>query len=67
MVLDDGEIMFLEVGPPHELGAHECCYNESDIEGIALAGGRCYSRLEPATFQAAPDAVLRPAESCRDG
>ncbi|MCY4580806.1 MAG: hypothetical protein OXD31_17400 [Chloroflexi bacterium] len=46
------EVSFLEGGPPHELGAHECCFNEDDIEGIALTDGEYYSRLEPETFLA---------------
>ena len=50
IVSDTGEILFLEGGPPHELGAHECCFDEGDVEGIALADGQYYSRLGPAAL-----------------
>ena len=29
-------VLFLEGGPPHELGAHMCCFQPGQIEGIAL-------------------------------
>ena len=29
-------ILFLEGGPPHELGAHLCCFREGRISGVAL-------------------------------
>ncbi len=29
-------ILFLEGGPPHELGAHSCCFREGRISGVAL-------------------------------
>ena len=29
-------ILFLEGGPPHEMGAHPCCFQPGRIEGIAL-------------------------------
>lgn len=38
MVVDHGEqVMFLEGGPPHELGAHMCCFKPNEIDGVALA------------------------------
>ena len=36
-------MIFLEGGPPHELGAHPCCFREGRISGVALEdrnGGR---------------------------
>lgn len=36
----DYGIMFLEGGPPHELGAHPCCFAPGQIKGIALAQAR---------------------------
>ena len=30
------DIYFLEGGPPHEMGAHPCCFRPGDISGIAL-------------------------------
>ena len=36
MATPDG-ILFLEGGPPHEMGAHPCCFQPGRIEGIALA------------------------------
>ena len=33
----DGKVLFLEGGPPYGLGAHPCCFEGRDIEGIALA------------------------------
>ena len=30
-------ILFLEGGPPHEMGAHPCCFIPGNIEGVALA------------------------------
>ena len=35
-VLDDGRVLFLEGGPPHELGAHPCCFLNGEIDGVAL-------------------------------
>ena len=29
-------ILFLEGGPPHELGAHPCCFRDGEISGLAL-------------------------------
>ena len=36
LVNTQGETIFLEGGPPHELGAHMCCFRPREIEGIAL-------------------------------
>ena len=36
LVNTQGETLFLEGGPPHELGAHMCCFRPGEIEGIAL-------------------------------
>ena len=36
LVSRDGQILLLEGGPPHELGAHMCCFRPGEIEGIAL-------------------------------
>ena len=33
-------IMFLEGGPPHELGAHPCCFPPGYIDGIALSASK---------------------------
>ena len=30
------EILFLEGGPPHELGGHPCCFLKGEIDGVAL-------------------------------
>ena len=35
MATSDG-ILFLEGGPPHEMGAHPCCFQPGRIEGVAL-------------------------------
>ena len=34
---DDGEVVFIEGGPPYGRGAHPCCFKEGDISGVALA------------------------------
>ena len=34
---DDGEVVFIEGGPPYGRGAHPCCFEEGDISGVALA------------------------------
>ena len=31
-----GEVLFLEGGPPHEMGAHPCCFPAGQIGGVAL-------------------------------
>ena len=36
LVSEYGEVLFLEGGPPCELGAHPCCFRPGEIEGIAL-------------------------------
>ena len=36
LVTPQEEVIFLEGGPPHELGAHMCCFRPGEIEGIAL-------------------------------
>ena len=36
LVTEDGDVLFLEGGPPHELGAHPCCFLPHQIEGVAL-------------------------------
>ncbi len=36
ITLEDGQVLFLEGGPPHELGAHMCCFQPGGIEGVAL-------------------------------
>ena len=33
---ESGEVLFIEGGPPHELGAHPCCFRPGGVEGIAL-------------------------------
>ena len=33
-----GELLFIEGGPPHELGAHPCCFPPGRIDGLALGG-----------------------------
>ena len=35
MATPDG-ILFLEGGPPHEMGAHPCCFQPNRISGVAL-------------------------------
>ena len=47
IVTDSDDALFLEGGPPHELGAHECCFREGAVEGLALADGVYHSHLEP--------------------
>ena len=37
LVRPDGEILFLEGGPPHHEGAHPCCFPVGKIQGLALA------------------------------
>lgn len=37
IVASDDEVLFLEGGTPHELGAHPCCFEPGLIDGIALA------------------------------
>lgn len=36
LVSEYGDVLFLEGGPPHELGAHPCCFRPGEISGIAL-------------------------------
>ena len=31
-----GRVLFLEGGPPHDRGAHPCCFKPGEIEGVAL-------------------------------
>ena len=33
---DSHTLLLIEDGPPHELGAHPCCFEPGDISGIAL-------------------------------
>ena len=35
-ILTDDSLKFLEGGPPHELGAHPCCFRAYEIAGVAL-------------------------------
>ena len=37
MVNSDDTVLFLEGGPPHELGAHPCCFKPGQTRGIALS------------------------------
>ena len=36
IVTAEGGMMLLEGGPPHEMGAHPCCFRDGEIEGVAL-------------------------------
>ena len=36
-VLDDGEVLLLEGGPPSFMGADPCCFRGGKIDGVALA------------------------------
>ena len=36
LVTQDDRVLFLEGGPPHERGAHMCCFKPGQIEGVAL-------------------------------
>ena len=36
IVTVDNLVLFLEGGPPHEMGAHMCCFEPGKIDGIAL-------------------------------
>ena len=36
LVTPQEEVLFLEGGPPHELGAHMCCFHPGEIGGVAL-------------------------------
>ena len=35
MVDSDDTVLFLERGPPHELGTHPCCFEPRHTRGIA--------------------------------
>ena len=37
IVNSDDNVLFLEGGPPHELGAHPCCFEPRHTRGIALS------------------------------
>ena len=37
LVTEDGEVLFIEGGPPASRGAHSCCFDPAQIEGVALA------------------------------
>ena len=37
MVTNEMGVLFIEGGPPHELGAHPCCFPPGRIDGVALA------------------------------
>ena len=43
LVDENDEVLFLEGGPPHEMGAHECCFEEGNINGLALSNGKVTS------------------------
>ena len=36
MVTTEGEMLLIEGGPPHEMGAHPCCFRHGEIAGVAL-------------------------------
>ena len=36
LVTAQGDVLFIEGGPPHEMGAHPCCFRHGEIEGVAL-------------------------------
>ena len=36
MVTQEDNVLFIEGGPPHEMGAHPCCFQHGRISGIAL-------------------------------
>ena len=36
LVNAQGEMLLIEGGPPHEMGAHPCCFRPGEIEGVAL-------------------------------
>ena len=40
IVRSDDSVLFLEGGPPHEMGAHPCCFPEGRISGVALEDAR---------------------------
>ncbi|MFK4706120.1 hypothetical protein ABIC83_002959 [Roseateles asaccharophilus] len=37
IVTDDGNVLFLEAGPPYGAGAHPCAFIDQEIRGVALA------------------------------
>ena len=37
LVTQQDKVLFLEGGPPHEMGAHPCCFPPGEIQGIALS------------------------------
>lgn len=43
MVDQDDNLLFLEGGPPHEMGAHPCCFAPSDTTGLALKAHSAFS------------------------
>ena len=36
LATEKGAVVFLEGGPPHELGAHMCCFRPWETDGVAL-------------------------------
>ena len=36
IVTETGDMLLLEGGPPHEMGAHPCCFRDGELSGIAL-------------------------------
>ena len=36
IVTREGMVLFLEGGPPHEMGAHPCCFKPGEINSVAL-------------------------------
>ena len=55
IVTGKDEILFLEGGPPHELGAHPCCFQPGEIQGVALENRNLENRnLEKAESREPP-------------
>ena len=36
IVTESGDMLLLEGGPPHEMGAHPCCFRGGEVSGVAL-------------------------------
>ncbi len=48
----DNALLFLEAGPPFNLGAHPCCFNQEGQEEIRIDGIALSSRRAPVPFLA---------------
>ena len=44
LVTEESKVLFLEGGPPFGMGAHPCCFEDQEIEGLALKPAKPYRR-----------------------